>query len=90
MKREPFDKRGSWQPAANDRVCSIHFFDELATDENPKPDLGYENKDKRSRKTLFRKPLEKKWGKVILQLPVQLLKKRKYPCKQFYRWKFRH
>ena len=61
MRREPFDKKGSWQPAASDRVCSIHFVDGLATDENPIPMLflGYESKDKRSR-TLFRKPLEKR------------------------------
>ena len=26
VKREPFDKKGPWQPAAKDRVCSIHSF----------------------------------------------------------------
>ena len=25
-------KKGSWQPAASDRICSIHFADGLATD----------------------------------------------------------
>ena len=60
MRREPFDKKGSWQPASRDRVCSIHFVDGLATNENPIPTLflGYESKEKKSRKT-FRKPLEK-------------------------------
>ena len=61
MRREPFDKKGSCQPASSNRVCSIHFVDGLATDENPIPTLfrGYESKDKKSR-TLFRKPLDKK------------------------------
>ena len=61
MRREPFDKKGSWQPASKGRVCSIHFVDGLATNENPIPTLflGYESKEKKSRKTLFRKPLEK-------------------------------
>ena len=60
MRRKPFDKKRSWQPAPSDRVCSIHFVDGLATDENPIPTLflGYENKEKKSRRTLFRKPLE--------------------------------
>ena len=62
MRREPFDKKGSWQPAPSDPVCSFHFVDGLATDENPIPTLflGYESKEKKSRRTLFRKPLEKK------------------------------
>ena len=62
MRRKPFDKKGSWQPAASDRVCYIHFADGLETDENALPTffLGYESKEKKSRKTLFRKPLEKK------------------------------
>ena len=34
VRREPFDKKRSWQPAPSDRVCSIHFVDGLATDEN--------------------------------------------------------
>ena len=62
VRREPFDKKGSWQPAPSDRVCSIHFVDGLATDENSIPTLflGYESKEKKSRRrTLFRKPLEK-------------------------------
>ena len=65
MRQEPFDKKGSWQPTAIDRVCSIHFVDGLATDENPIPTLllGYESKKKKSRKTLFRKPLEKSDGR---------------------------
>ena len=60
VRRKPFDKKRSWQPAPSDRVCSIHFVDGLATDENPIPTLflGYENKEKKSRRTLFRKPLE--------------------------------
>ena len=62
MRPEPFDKKGSWQPASNDRVCSIYFVDELLTDENPLPTLflGYESKEKKSRRTLSRKPLDKK------------------------------
>ena len=27
VRREPFDKKGSWQLAPSDRVCSIHFVD---------------------------------------------------------------
>ena len=62
VRREPFDKKGSWQPAPSDRVCSIHFADGLATDEHPILTffLGYESKEKKSRRTSFRKPLEKK------------------------------
>ena len=60
MRRKPFDKKRSWQPAPSDRVCSIHFVDGLATDENPIPTLflGYESKKENSRRKLFRKPLE--------------------------------
>ena len=39
VRREPFDKIGSWQPAPSDRVCSIHFVDGSATDENPIPTI---------------------------------------------------
>ena len=37
VRQEPFDKKGFWQPAPSDRVCSIHFVDGLATYENPMP-----------------------------------------------------
>ena len=42
-------KKGSWQPAASDRIWSIHFADGLATDENLTPTffLGYETKEKK-------------------------------------------
>ena len=62
VRREPFHKKGSWQPAPNDQVCSIHFVDGLVTDENSIPTLfhGYESKEKKSRRTLFRKSFEKK------------------------------
>ena len=61
MRQEPFDKKGSLQPAPSDRVCSIHFVDGLTTYENPMPIpfLGYESKVKKSRRTLFIKPLDK-------------------------------
>ena len=61
VKREPFDKKRSWKPAPSDRVCSIHFDDGLATDENPIPALvfSYESKEEKSRRTLIKKPLEK-------------------------------
>ena len=61
MRREPFDKKGSWQPAPSDRVCSINFVDRLSTDENPIPTLflGYESKEKKYKRTVFRKPLKK-------------------------------
>ena len=51
LRQEPFDKKGSWLPAPSDQVCSIHFADELATDENPIPTLflSYENKEKKSK-----------------------------------------
>ena len=53
LRREPFEPF--------DRVCSIHFIDRLATDENPIPTLfiGYERKEKKSRRTL----LEHYWKK---------------------------
>ena len=62
VRRDPFDKKGFWQPAPSDLVCSIHFVDGLATDENPIPTLflGYESKEKKSKRTLVRKPLKKK------------------------------
>ena len=49
VRREPFNKKGSWQPAPSERVCSIHFVDGLATHENPIPTLflGYEIKEKK-------------------------------------------
>ena len=49
VKREPFDKKGSWQPDASDRICSIHFVNVLATDGNLRPILllGYESKEKK-------------------------------------------
>ena len=55
VRQKPFDKKGSWQPAPSDQACSIHFVDGLATDENPIPTLflGYESKEKKSRRTLF-------------------------------------
>ena len=61
VRRESFDKKGSWQPASSDWVCSIHFVDGLATFKNPIQTLflGYESKEKKSRSTLLRKPLEK-------------------------------
>ena len=61
MRQEPFDKKGSWQPAPSEQDCSIHFADGLATDENPIPTvfLGYGSKQKKSRRALFRKLLEK-------------------------------
>ena len=54
-------KKESWQPAPSDRVCSINFVDGLTTDENLIPTLffGYESKEKKSSRTLFRKPLKK-------------------------------
>ena len=68
VRREPFEKWGSWQPAASDRVSSIHFVDELATDENHIPSLflGYEGKEKKLRITVFRKLLDKKMTKVLI------------------------
>ena len=62
MRWELFDKIGYWQPAPSDWICSIHFVDGSATDENLIPTLflGYESKEKKSRRELFRKPLEKK------------------------------
>ena len=61
MRQEPFDKKGSWQPAQSEQDCSIHFTDGLATDENPIPTvfLGYGSKEKKSRRALFRKLLGK-------------------------------
>ena len=61
MRREPFDKKRSWKPAPSDRVCSIHFDDGLATDENPIPTLvfSYESKEKKSRRRIIKKLLEK-------------------------------
>ena len=84
MGWEPFDKKGSWQPPPSDQVFSIHFVDELTTHENPKTTLflGYESKEKKQEERYLEIHWRKTWGKVILHLPLQLLKKRKYPCKQ--------
>ena len=61
VRRELLDKKGTWQPVVFDRVCSIHFVDRLATNENRIPNLflGYESKEKKARRPLFKKPLKK-------------------------------
>ena len=61
VRGEPFDRKGSQQPAPDDRVCSIHFFDGLTTDKNPMRILflGHESKEKKSRRTLFGEPLDR-------------------------------
>ena len=51
------------------RVCSIHFVDGLATDENPIPTLFF-GKEKKSRRTLFGKALEKKEREVNITPPT--------------------
>ena len=85
-------QKRSWQSAPSNRVCSIHFVDWSATDENPIPTLflGYESKEKKSRGTLFRKPLKKTWGKVILHLPLQLLKRGSTTASNFCNFFFRN
>ena len=54
VRREQFDKKGSWQPAPSGGVCSIHFVDGLTTDENSIPNLflGYESKKKKIKKNI--------------------------------------
>ena len=81
MRREPFDKKGSWQPAPSDWICSIHFVDGLATDENLIPTLflGYESKEKKSRRAFFRKPLEKKVRKGDIRPATSTSQKEKVP-----------
>lgn len=56
VRRQPFDKKGPWQIAASDLVCSSHFVDGLASDENPIPILflGYDSNEKISRRTWLR------------------------------------
>ena len=51
-----------WKPCGNDRVCSEHFVDGIPTVKNPNPTkkLGYELKEPKSRRTLFREPVTKK------------------------------
>ena len=78
-------QKRSWQSAPSNRVCSIHFVDGSATDENPIPTLflGYESKEKKSRRTLFRKPLKKNVREGDITPVTSTSQKRKYHCKQF-------
>ena len=86
VRREPFDKKGSWQPAPSDWVCFIHFVDGLATDENPIPTLflGYESKEKESRRTLFRKPLEKNVSEG--GITPATYQEEEVPLQAYFRW----
>ena len=61
LKRENKDKT-AWLPRNSDRVCSIHFIDGIPTAANPVPTLhlGYEKEVPKSRRELFRQPLQKK------------------------------
>ena len=83
MRWETFGKKESWQPAPTDWVCSICFADGLEADENPIRTLflGYENKEIKSRRKLFRKPCE---GRRFLS------RRGSNPEDNFYEWKFRH
>ena len=49
VRSEPFHKKGSWQQAPSDQVCSINFVDRMATDENTIPTLflGYQSKEQK-------------------------------------------
>ena len=61
LKREKKNKT-AWLPGYSDRVCSIHFIDGIPTAANPVPilHLGYEKEVPKSRRELFRQPLQKK------------------------------
>ena len=61
LKRENKDKT-AWLHGYSDRVCSIHFIDGIPTAANPIPTLhlGYEKEVPKSRRVLFRQPLQKK------------------------------
>ena len=61
LKRENKGKT-AWLPWSSDRVCSIHFIDGIPTAANPVPTLhlGYEKEVPKSRRELFRQPLQKK------------------------------
>ena len=65
LKRVTADNK-EWKPCGKDRVCSEHFVDGIPTAENPNPTLklGYELKQKKTRRTLFREPLTKKPKKL--------------------------
>ena len=65
LKRVTADNK-EWKPCGNDRVCSEHFVDGIPTVENPNPTLklGYELKQTKPRRTLFREPLTKKLKKL--------------------------
>ena len=69
VRREPFNKKGTWQPTPSDRVCSIHLVDRLANDENSLSALllGYESQEKKSRRTFFRKSLKKNVREVDIK-----------------------
>lgn len=58
IKRVNPDK-SQWQPKSSDRICSIHFVDNVPSVENPNPTLnmGYEMRQSTSRRTLFKNPL---------------------------------
>ena len=49
-------------PRNGDRVCSIHFIDGIPSAANPVPTLhlGYKKEVSKSRRELFRQPLQKK------------------------------
>ena len=62
VRRESFDKKGYLATSFKQSSLFHLYVDGLGTDENPIPTffLDYENKEKKSRRTLFQKLLEKK------------------------------
>ena len=64
LKRENKDNT-AWLPRNSDRVCSIHFIDGIPSSATLyiqlyNPTLGYEKEVPKSRRELFRQPLQKK------------------------------
>ena len=61
LRRENVDK-SQWEPKKSDRICSIHFADEIPTPSNPLPTLylGYESQVIKTRRILFMHPIPPK------------------------------
>ena len=61
LKREN-PNRTKWTPKSSDRICSLHFVDEIPIKANPLPtmNMGYDTKGQKFRHPLFKHPLPAK------------------------------
>ena len=65
LKRATADNK-EWNPCGNDRVSNEHFVDGILSAKNPNPTLklGYQLKQTKLRRTLFRETLTKNSKKL--------------------------